>query len=259
MPSTFTNSLRLVKQAAGENSTTWGTIFNQQFADLIDTAIAGYATKALSDADTTLTAANGASDESRAMCLKFTGTLTQMRNVIVPTIAKLYVIFNDATYPLTIKTAAGTGILVRVGGRILLACDGTNVVETITTLSNGTTISDGTDSHSIGYLNIPQNSKSADYTLVLSDAGKHIFHPTADTTARTWTIPANASVAFPIGTAITFINDTGAGTVTLSITTDTLTLAGSGATGSRSLVAPASGTAVKVAATRWIISGLGIS
>lgn len=259
MPSTFTTSLRLVKQAAGENASTWGTIFNQQFADLIDTAISGYATKALSDADTTLTAANGAADESRAMYLRFTGTLTQARNIIVPTASKLYVIANDATHSLTIKTSGGTGVAVGNGQRRLVFCDGTNVVEPITSLASGTVISDGTSSHTVGYLNIPQISKSVDYTLVLSDAGKHIYHPSADTTARTWTIPANGSVAFPIGTAVTFINDSGAGAITLSITSDTMTLAGTGATGSRSLTAPASATAVKVDTTRWIISGLGVS
>lgn len=259
MPSTFTNSLRLVKQAAGENASTWGTVFNQQFADLIDTAIAGYATKALSDADTTLVASNGVADESRAMFLRFTGTLTQMRNVIVPTASKLYVIANDTTQALTIKTSAGTGVLVRVGGRKLIACDGTNVVETITSLANGTTVSDGTNTYSVGYLDIPQNSQSADYTLVLSDAGKHIYHPTTDTSARLWTIPANSSVPFPVGTTITFINDAGAGAISIAITSDTLTLAGSGSTGARSLVAPANATAVKVTATRWIISGTGIS
>ena len=67
---------------------------------------------------------------------------------------------------------------------------------------------DGTNA--VGYKNIPQNSQSAAYTLILADAGKHIYHPSADTTARTWTIPANSSVAFPIGTAITFDNDTSA-------------------------------------------------
>lgn len=106
---------------------------------------------------------------------------------------------------------------------------------------------------------IAQNSQSADYTLVLSDAGKHIYHPGADTTARTWTIPANASVAFPIGTAVTFVNDTSAGVITIAITSDTLVLAGSGTTGSRTLAANGMATAVKVTSTRWIISGSGLT
>lgn len=107
--------------------------------------------------------------------------------------------------------------------------------------------------------NIPQNSQSAAYTLVLADSGKHIYHPSADTTARTFTIPANASVAFPIGTAVTFVNDTGAGVVSIAITTDTLKLAGAGTTGTRTLAANGVATAIKITSTSWIISGTGLT
>lgn len=112
----------------------------------------------------------------------------------------------------------------------------------------------------VGYKNIPQNSKSADYTLVLEDSGKHIFHPAADTTARTFTIPANSSVAYPIGTAITFINQAGtSGVVSIAITTDTMRLAGAGTTGTRTLARNGVATAVKITATEWIISGTGLT
>lgn len=107
---------------------------------------------------------------------------------------------------------------------------------------------------------IPQNSQSAAYTLVLSDAGKHIFHPSADTTNRTFTIPANSSVAFPIGTAVTFVNQNGTGgVITIAITTDTMRLAGTGTTGSRNLARNGIATALKITSTEWIISGTGIS
>lgn len=121
------------------------------------------------------------------------------------------------------------------------------------------TLPDPGSNEMLGYLNIPQNSKSAAYTLVLTDSGKHIFHPSADTTARTFTIPANSSVAFPIGTAITFINQNGAGVITIAITTDTMRLAGAGTTGSRTLAANGVATAIKVTSTEWIISGTGLT
>ena len=110
-----------------------------------------------------------------------------------------------------------------------------------------------------GFLGVPQNSKSAAYTLVLADAGNHILHPSADTTARTFTIPANASVAFPIGSAITFVNQNGAGVVTIAITTDTMRLAGAGTTGSRTLAANGVATALKITSTEWIISGINLT
>jgi len=124
--------------------------------------------------------------------------------------------------------------------------DGVNTVSTPTTTS-------------IGYLGMPQVSQSAAYTLVITDAGKHILHPSADTTARTFTIPANSSVAFPIGTAVTFINQNSGGVITISITTDTMRLAGAGTTGSRTLAANGIATAVKVTSTEWLINGVNLT
>jgi hypothetical protein len=106
---------------------------------------------------------------------------------------------------------------------------------------------------------VDQNSKSAAYTLVLADAGKHILHPSADTTARVFTIPANSSVAFPIGTAVTFVNQNGGGVITIAITTDTMRLAGAGTSGSRTLAANGIATALKITSTEWIISGSGLT
>lgn len=106
---------------------------------------------------------------------------------------------------------------------------------------------------------VPQNLQSAAYALVLTDGGKHILHPGSDVIARTYTIPANAAVAFPAGTAITFVNQHGAGVVTIAITTDTMRLAGVGTTGNRTLSANGIATALKLTATEWIISGTGLS
>lgn len=116
---------------------------------------------------------------------------------------------------------------------------------------------DGTNA--VGFREIPLNSQSAAYTLVLADSGKHILHPSADTTARVFTIPANSSVAFPVGTAVTFINQNAAGVITISITTDTMRLAGPGTTGSRTLAANGVATAIKITSTEWIISGAALT
>jgi len=155
----------------------------------------------------------------------------------------------------------GTGVTTSTGsGNNVLSTSPTLVTPVLGTPSSGNLSSctaDGTNA--VGYLVIPQNSQSAAYTLVLADAGKNIYHPGADTTARTWTIPANGSVAFPVGTAITFINDTSGGVITISITTDTLVLAGAGTTGSRTLAANGMATCVKMTSTRWIIGGTGLT
>lgn len=107
--------------------------------------------------------------------------------------------------------------------------------------------------------NIPQRSVSAATSFALTDKGGHVYHPSTDTTARIWTIPANASVAFPIGTAISIVNDTSAGALTIAITTDTLVWQPTGATGSRTLAANGQATLLKVTSTRWIITGVGLT
>jgi len=153
-----------------------------------------------------------------------------------------------------------------LGGAVVL--NGPNVSSTVnfTLPSNDgssgqalTTNGSGTLAFSdVGYINIPQNSQSASYTCVLSDAGKHIFHPASDANARTFTIPANSSVSYPIGTAITFVNMTSQ-VVTIAITSDTMYLSNAGTTGSRSLAQYGSATALKITSTSWLISGSGLT
>lgn len=100
---------------------------------------------------------------------------------------------------------------------------------------------------------IPIVSKSAAYTTTASDANSAILHPVTDTNDRTFTIDSNSHVPYPVGTTITFINEVN--TITIAITSDTMTLQGDATTGSRTLAASNSCTAVKVATTRWIITG----
>jgi hypothetical protein len=167
--------------------------------------------------------------------------------------------FNGTGQTFGTATSTQDGIVLtgRAGGstslRITLTPAALSASRTLTLPEPGQNVT-------LGYLNIPQNSRSAAYTLVLADAGKHIFHPAADTTNRTFTIPANSSVAFPIGTAITFINQNGTGgIVTIAITTDTMRLSPGGTTGSRTLARNGSATAIKITATEWIISGSGLT
>jgi hypothetical protein len=115
---------------------------------------------------------------------------------------------------------------------------------------------DGTNT--VGFRNVPINSQSANYTAVAADAGKVLFHPSTDANARTFTIPSNASVPYDLGTVLTFINMTSQ-VLSIAITTDTMYLAGSGSTGTRSLAQYGVTTAVKMTSTTWIISGSGLT
>jgi hypothetical protein len=114
-----------------------------------------------------------------------------------------------------------------------------------------------TSATTAGFMGMPQNAKTASYTLVASDAGKHIYF-SGTTASQIITIPANGSVAYQIGTTITFINLASV-SVSIAITTDTMYLAGPGTTGTRTLAAYGMATAVKITSTSWIISGNGLT
>lgn len=162
--------------------------------------------------------------------------------------------------PILKVTKGGTGVTTSTGsGANALATSPTLVTPILGTPSSGTLSActvDGTDA--VGFRNIPISSKSAAYTTVLADSGKVIFHPSTDANARTFTIDSNANVAYPIGTAITFINMTSQ-VVTIAITSDTMYLSSAGTTGSRSLAQYGSATAIKMTSTTWLISGSGLT
>jgi len=120
-------------------------------------------------------------------------------------------------------------------------------------LSNCT--ADGTNG--VGYLNIPQNAQTGSYTTVLSDAGKHIYHASG-AGAATYTIAANASVAYSIGTVISFVN-LSATSISIAITSDTLTWAQGGGTGTRTLAQYGVANCLKVTSTQWLLTGTNVT
>ena len=152
---------------------------------------------------------------------------------------------DDSNYAATITTALGL--------KAPLASPTFTGTVTIPTVADATTT---TAARGAGYMGVPPSAAATTgaYTIVAGDAGEHIY----STATRTITIPANGSVAFPVGTAITFIAATGT-TVTIAITTDTLLLAGAGTTGSRTLAPFGMATAIKITSTSWIISGNGLT
>ena len=146
-------------------------------------------------------------------------------------------------------------------GALVFATSPTLVTPVLGTPTSGTLSGctvDGTSA--VGFRNIPQNEQTGSYTLVLADSGKHIYRGSGG--AGTWTIPAASSVAYPIGTALTFINLSST-SVSIAITTDTMYLSSAGTTGTRTLAQYGSATAVKVSGLSssgvWIISGSGLT
>ena len=85
----------------------------------------GRMAKAMSDANTTLTAA-----EARTQIIEFTGTLTAARNIVMPLAAQQWTVFNGTTggFGVQFIGATGTGITVAAGKRAIVYSDGANVV-----------------------------------------------------------------------------------------------------------------------------------
>lgn len=167
----------------------------------------------------------------------------------------------------TIKRASSTGF-VRMASGVVSAVDGSNDdfaqrksgVWTNRTAAQAAADlqATGLDGSAAGFRGVPQNSQSGNYTTVAADAGKHIYHPASAGSGHTFTIAANASVAYGIGTAITFVNmDSNA--VSIAITSDTMYLAGVGTTGTRTLAQYGVATAIKLTSTTWVISGSGLT
>jgi hypothetical protein len=96
---------------------------------------------------------------------------------------------------------------------------------------------------------------TADYTAVLDDQYQ-VLVPMNKATAVAFKIPTNASVAFPVGTAITILNK-GAGLCTISATTSgTTTVLSAGAVAaSPTLAQYKTAVCIKTATDVWYVVG----
>ena len=100
-----------------------------------------------------------------------------------------------------------------------------------------------------------QTTQTADYTAVLADSYQTLVQMNK-ATAIAFKIPTNASVAVPIGSAITVLN-IGAGTCTISaVTSGTTTVLSAGAVAAAPTLAQyKSAVCVKVDTDKWFILG----
>lgn len=145
MATAYTAVLKLALPVTGELSGTWGDTVNDNITSMIEQAIAGLSTiNTWTTNSHTLTTANGTTSESRcAMLVAATGggAPTAAASIICPAATKLYVLQNNTSFAVTLKTPAGTGIAVAVGDTAFLFCDGTNVNACVTTVSGNITAS----------------------------------------------------------------------------------------------------------------------
>jgi len=168
---TYSTNLALTLINTGDQAGTWGVTTNTNLGTLLEQAISGYVTQAITDgADTTITIPNGSTGVARNMYIECTGTLTANRNLVVPANKKLYFIYNNTSggFAVTVKVSGQTGVSVPNGEKKLLVSNGTDIVEAITpevtspasTTDNAIVRWDGTDGSAI------QNS-----SVTISDSG----------------------------------------------------------------------------------------
>ena len=142
MSSTYSN-LKLQLMATGENLATWGNVTNVNLGTAIEEAVVGTADVTFASANVTLTLTNSnLTQTARNMRLNLIGaTGGATRNLVVPSIQKVYIVNNTCADSVLVKTSAGTGITVPTGRTMWVYNNGTNVVDAIshlTTLTLGT-------------------------------------------------------------------------------------------------------------------------
>jgi len=130
MASTYSPNLAIELIGTGDQAGAWGNTTNTNLGTLIEQAISGYVTQAVATGtDTSITIPNGSSGVARNMYIELTGTGGTNTNLIVPANKKLYFIFNNTSSgQVTVKVAGQTGVSVPNGKKVVLVCNGTDIV-----------------------------------------------------------------------------------------------------------------------------------
>ena len=133
MASTYSTNLGIELIGTGDQSGTWGATTNTNFGTLVEQAIVGYSTQAVTDSGsaTVLTIANGASSTGRNYVVELTGTLTTDRTVTVPAVNKPYVFYNNTIggFSVTVKVSGQTGVVIANGKKAIVYTNTTDVIE----------------------------------------------------------------------------------------------------------------------------------
>lgn len=144
--STYSPDLRIELISTGDQAGTWGTTTNTNLGTLIEDAISGYTTVSVTSANQAFTALNGAADEARNAMIRLTTTTTANFAVYAPPNSKQYIIWNNSGYTATIynstvlgnTTAAGTGVAIADGDKVVVFTNGTNFYTVKTNNVTGT-------------------------------------------------------------------------------------------------------------------------
>jgi hypothetical protein len=121
MASSYTTRGRFTLQATGENNNTWGNILNSGVFQLVDDAIFGTVSFALSGVHA-LTTVNGATEEARFAVINVTGGTGGQ--ITLPAVSKLYTVRNASSGQVQIGVAASPMAMFQPGEVGNCYCDG---------------------------------------------------------------------------------------------------------------------------------------
>jgi hypothetical protein len=265
-----------ILQVNGENSSTWGDKTDTNW-DINNLLVAGFSSQAITAADVTPADVDGVADAGKNHMFKITGVLTGNRSLILPTKARHYVIWNtnSGAFTTTVKTVAGTGIVVPQNTVMQLMCDGTNIVEATTAAkslyvgqisrerqlvpASGSSVALDLSLYNVfdvtltanctfTFTNPPVSGREATFTLILRQNGTGGWSSTFPVSVTYWQGTAGLTTAPSLTTTASYVS------VLNFLTVDGGTsyggwLNGSGVASGGGTISPISGTYVAVGTT----------
>lgn len=144
MPSSYTQNTGIELIANGEQSTTWGTTTNTNF-DIIDRAISGVGSIALSGTTSTLSTVDG--DETsdglnRVLVLGGTPSGPHTITVSPNNSQKLYIVQNDSGETVTFTQGSGGNVSIATGTSKIIFCDGAGAAAEVTDVTGSLSFND---------------------------------------------------------------------------------------------------------------------